>query len=120
MAAPWFDPQLFGAWYGGIVGGVLLGAGGGSLGGLASLWAPKAKGRRWILGGMQAFIALGLIQAALGIVALLSGQPYGIWYTLLLCGGVSTLVMGLNLPRVRRTYEAAENRRVQAEAFRNM
>lgn len=120
MTTPWVDPQLFGMWYGGIIGGVVLGGGGGTLGGLAGLWAPRAKGRRWILGGMQAFLTFGLIQATVGIVALLSGQPYGIWYPLLLCGGISTLVMGLSLPRIRRTYAAAENRRVQAEDLRNM
>ena len=120
MTTPWMDPQVFGMWYGAMVGGILLGGGGGALGGLANVWAQRANGRRWILGGMQAFVAFGLIQAAVGVFALLSGQPYGIWYPLLLCGGISTLVMGLNLTRIRRSYEAAENRRVQAEALRNM
>jgi MFS family permease len=120
MTTPWFDPQLFGALYGGIIGGVFLGAGGGTLGSLAGRWAPRAKNRRWIIGGMHAFLAFGVIQVVVGLIALLSGQPYGIWYPLLLCGGVSTLVMGLQLPRIRRAYAAAENRRVQAEAFRNM
>ncbi len=119
MTTPWVDPQLCSMWYGAIVGGVVLG-GGGVLGSLAGLWAPRAKACRWILGGMQAFVTFGLIQAAVGIVALISGQPYGIWYPLLLCGGISTLVMGLNLPRIRRAYMVAENRRVQAEALRNM
>lgn len=117
MSEPWFNVATFGAWYGGLVGGI-----GGSLcgvlGGLAGMLAPQGKGRAFILGGMAFFACFGVANLLLGLVALLAGQPYGIWYGPLLCGLIFTVVVGSLIPVVRKRYREAEERRIQAEALR--
>jgi hypothetical protein len=55
---------------------------------------------------------------AVGGYALLSGQPYGIWYPMLLCGAIFTVVMGSLFPVVRHRYQEAEMRRITAESIR--
>jgi peptidoglycan/LPS O-acetylase OafA/YrhL len=117
MATPWFDPNMFGALYGSIAGGV-----GGTLGGLlgaaAGALAPKGKGRPWVMAGFGVMIALGFASLALGVVAIVAGQPYGIWYPPLLVGIILPVVLLGVLPGVRRTYDAAEARRIEAEGLR--
>ncbi len=49
-----------------------------------------------------------------GVVALVAGQPYAVWYPLLLGGGICTVVFGAILLAVRARYRADELRRVQA------
>jgi hypothetical protein len=119
MAEPWFsDPNMFGAWFGSIVGGV-----GGTLAGLlgaaAGTLAPRGKGRAWVLGGMTVFAGLGVLLLGVGLVALFSGQPYGIWYPFTLCGAIFAGVCGSLVPVVRRVYDQAEERRMNAEALRH-
>jgi hypothetical protein len=117
MNEAWFDPNTFGAWFGAIVGG-----GGGTLGGLlgaaAGCLAPRGKGRAAILGGMTLFVVLGVAFLAFGLVALLAGQPYGIWYPPLLCGLIFSIVVGGLIPVVRLRYRQAENRRIDAQSIR--
>ena len=117
MAEPWFDPNAFGAWYGAIAGGV-----GGTLvgcfGGLIGYLAPRGQGRRFVLTVMIGIVVAGLSQIGFGVVALASGQPYGIWYPPLLCGGIFTVVTGSLIPTVRKRYAEAELRRMEAEAIR--
>ena len=117
MTEPWFNENVFGALYG-AVGGSLCGVIGGTLGGLAGWLAPKGKGRTWILGGMIAFMGLGLLNLAFGIFALVVGQPYGIWYGPLLLGVLCTVLPGCLLPVIRRRYQEAEERRLQAATLR--
>ena len=117
MGEPWFDPNTFGAWYGSIGGGV-----GGSLmgcmGGLAGYLAPRGKGRQFVMITFTVFLVLGAVQAVLGMFALAEGQPYGIWYPMLLCGIVTLFVIGPLIPVIRRRYAEAEHRRIEAEAIR--
>jgi hypothetical protein len=118
MATPWFDPNSFGMWYGTIAGG-----GGGSLlgilGALAGRFAPRGKGKRWVLGGLGLALTFGLVSLGTGVAALATGQPYGIWYPLTLVGGIFAFVVGFNLPVVRRRYAEAEARKLEAGAIRN-
>jgi hypothetical protein len=118
MSQPWFDQAMFGALYGAIVGGV-GGTLGGLLGALGGWLAPQGKGRNWILGGMWAFVVFGLANLALGGYALYDGQPYAIWYGPLLGGVIFTVVVGSLIPVMRFRYKQAEERRLQAENFRN-
>lgn len=117
MSEPWCDPNMFGMWYG-VIGGGLGGTLCGVLGAAAGILAPRGRGRGLILGGMAFFAATGVIQAALGLFALISGQPYGIWYPMLLCGFIMAVVIGCLIPVVRMRYAQAEQRRIQAEAIR--
>lgn len=117
MSEPWYDPNMFGALFGSIVGG-----GGGSLAGilgaLAGTLAPRGIGRPWILGAMWCFVAVGIALFGLGLYALLMGQPFGIWYGPLLSGVIFTIVVGCLIPVVRMRYRQAEERRLQAEGLR--
>jgi hypothetical protein len=119
MAQPWFsDPNAFGAWYGAIVGGV-GGTLGGVLGGVAGALAPQGKGRRWVMGAWLTLLAFGAVNFVVGLVALITGQPYSIWYPFLLSGAVITGVMGVLYPVLLKRYEEAEQRRIEAESIRN-
>jgi MFS family permease len=117
MMEPWFDPMKFGIFYGGIGGGV-LGSLGGVLGAIAGKCAPQEKARGFVMGAFTAFMLFGIVNLVLGIVAVATGQPYGIWYPLVLIGFLLTLLFGMLKPVVRKRYEEAETRRMEAAAFR--
>lgn len=107
---PWFDdPNRFGALFGAIVGGG-GGALGGILGALAGLLAPRGKAKRMVIGGFVLFVSVGVIFLAAGLYALASGQPYSIFYPLLLCGAIFCFVLGGLLPVVLKRYREAERR----------
>ena len=56
----------------------------------------------------------GVAAAVFGVVALLGGQPYGVWYPLLLAGPVCALVFGALIPVVRLGYAARERQKMAA------
>jgi membrane protein implicated in regulation of membrane protease activity len=68
---------------------------------------------------MALFIVAGVAHLAVGLAALIARQPYAIWYPFLLFGVICTVVMGPLYPVVRRRYEDAEQRRIDAEALRS-
>lgn len=117
MTEPWFDPIRFGVLYGGI-GGSVLGVLGGILGAATGYLAPRGKGRSLILGAFTILLVVGLLHLVVGLYAYISGQPYGIWYSLVLIGVILTGVMGGLLPVVRKRYAEAEARRVNAAVLR--
>lgn len=111
---PWFTNP-------GLVGG-LVGAGVGVLGGIygtvVGLLAPRGKGRPFVMAMHWSAIALGVVLIAAGITAVVGGQPYGVWYALLLPGLLLVVLMGTMTPVIRLRYRQAEHRRLQAEEFR--
>jgi uncharacterized membrane protein len=110
MNEPWFDPIRW-SW----LPGTLLGVLGGLWGSLAGTLAPRGKARPLVLGlGWLLFVA-SLVLLAAGLTALVSGQPYSVWYGLGLAGLVGTLVIAPLLPIARKRYRQAEERRMQAE-----
>lgn len=119
MSEAWVsDPVQFGIWYGVLVGGVggsLLGL----LGAAVGCLAPRGRGERVVLPLVDALILLGAVQVVFGLVALLSGQPYAVWYPPLLCGAASTFSLTLARRPIRRAYLAAAARKMEAQAFRN-
>ena len=117
MMEPWVDPIRFGTLYGGIVGGG-LGALAGILGAAAGVLAPKGKGRGFILGAFRFMMLIGVVHLAAGVYAVYQRQPYGIWYPLVLIGGLFTFLFLLLRPIVRKRYEQVEMRKMDAEAFR--
>ena len=114
MNGSWFDPNNFGWMYGAIVGG-LGGTLGGCLGAIAGVLAPRGKARGFVISGFVFCILFGLANLAFGIAALLASQPYGIWYTFLLLGGIPTVVFGALLPVVHLRYRQAEERKLGAK-----
>jgi hypothetical protein len=113
---PWWTAQASGL-IGGL-GGAMAGLVGGLLGAAIGMLAPRGIGRRWVVGMQLALVGVGAVSLVAGAVAVVSGQPYHVYYPLLLLGLILTLVMGCLIPVVRRTYAQAEARRLEAEELR--
>ncbi|MBM4107268.1 MAG: hypothetical protein FJ255_00380 [Phycisphaerae bacterium] len=113
---PWWDPQTAGL-IGGIAGGI-AGVVGGTLGAAIGALAPKGKCKGPILGAQVGFTGLGAATLASGVVAVVTGQPYHVYYPLLLVGFIATAVMGGLLPVTLARYRQAERRRLDAEELR--
>ena len=107
------DGNLYGA-----IGGAVLGVVGGGIGAAAGVLAPRGKGRGLVLGAMAAVFVAGNVVLAMGVIAMMRGQPYHVWYPLTLCGGIVSLVIGPLLPVVNMRYRQAEARRMEAEGLR--
>jgi hypothetical protein len=117
MMTPWFDPVRFATLYGGLCGG-LLGGLGGVLGAATGVLAPRGKAKSVILGAFTLFMMIGLVNLALGVYAVLDGQPWAIYYPLLLIGIVLSCVFGALRPVVRKRYLEAEALKMDAASFR--
>jgi len=110
-------PTAPGQWWGERTGGWIGGLGGaliGILGGLIGTLAGLGKARRLVLGLARGLFALGLVALAAGVIALTRGQPYEVYYPLLLGGGIASVVIGGCLPGIRRRYEQIELRKMAA------
>jgi hypothetical protein len=112
---PWFTNY-------GDVGG-LLGAGVGVLGGgvygpLVGTLAPRGAAKSLVLGYHFVLLALGIAVLAAGLVAMIAGQPRGVWISLMMPGGLLALLMTLFTPMILARYRQAEHRRLEAEEFR--
>lgn len=103
----WSDRQA--GLLGGIAGSVLgcVGALIGTLGGLG-------KARPLVMGLMVAMLVTGVVSLLTGVVALSLGQPYAVYYPLLLLGVIATGVTGPLLPTIRRRYAEIELRKMSA------
>ncbi len=102
----------------GAIAGSGLGVVGGLVGTAAGMLAPRGKGRGFILGSMLVMALAGAVVLIVGLAALLLKQPYHVWYPLILCGGLGTLVIGPLIPVVNVLYRNAEARRMDAEGIR--
>lgn len=107
---PWIENYNAVMW----IPGTLLGVTAGLWGGLGGSLAPRGKCRRLVLGSAVALVALSVVLLGTGVVAWLSGQPYGIWYGLALPGAIGLAVLGPLLPVMRHRYREAELRRMSA------
>lgn len=114
--SPWWT-ELTGT-YIGAFGGAGLGTLGGIYGAVAGTLAQRGRARRVVLGVHVAILATGLVALAAGIVAVSMGQPYHVFYPLLLIGVVISAVMGSLWPAMRRRYMDAERRHLEAEEIR--
>lgn len=103
----WSDRQ--GGWIG-AVGGSLLGA----LGAIVGVLAALGRARTFVLAAVYGAVILGVALFAVGAYAWWKGQPYGVWYPLVLIGLLCTVVDGALIPSVRRRYEQVELRRMSA------
>jgi hypothetical protein len=94
--------------------GALAGAIAGLLGALVGVLTAIGKGRGvvlWILGTM---VVVGLVALAVGVTALLVGQPYAVWYPPALVGLVVSLLGAVLMPVVKRSFALREERRMKA------
>ena len=106
VVGSWWSPQQIGL-IGGIGGSVI-----GCFGALLGILASKGNARNFVLTTMKIFIGLGILLTIAGFVAVVSNQPYAVWYALLLPGVILTLVFSLNLPSIQRRYDDLEIRRM--------
>lgn len=104
----WWDDRTAGL-VGGIGGSIL-----GCLGGLMGTLGGFGKGRRFVIGLAVLITLSGVAALVVGLVALGVGQPYAVYYPLLLLGGILTVVCGGLLPVIRRRYAEIELRRMTA------
>lgn len=114
--SPWWNEAV--GTYIGALGGAGIGVIGGTYGALAGVLAQKGQARRAVLGTHVALLVLGGLTLIAGIVAVASGQPYHVFYPLLLIGVITTAVLGGLFPVMRKRYAAAEHRRLEAEEIR--
>jgi hypothetical protein len=110
MTEPWFNPMQY-AWIPGTVLGML----GGVYGTAVGVLAPRGKARGAVMAMHWTFVAISVVLLAAGVVALVQGQPYGVWYGLGLAGLIGTIVFGVNTVTVVRAYEMAERRKMSAQ-----
>jgi hypothetical protein len=98
-----------GGWIGGIGGSII-----GLIGAAIGLLTGMGKARTFVFGLLSTLIAVGAVSLTGGLVALILKQPYAVWYPLVLCGAI-TLPLGIFLwVPIRKKFELAELRRMQA------
>jgi len=107
-AGAWWSDSA-GGWIGGLAGTSI-----GLLGGLIGFFAWRQKGRTLVFAIMGATVCLGGIALTTGLIALVSGQPYAVWYPLVLLGTISSGVMAINWYPLKKRFEAAEMQRLSA------
>jgi peptidoglycan/LPS O-acetylase OafA/YrhL len=109
MTQPWFDPDLY-AWIPGTVYGVAVGL----LGVVVGVLAQRGRARGFVINAWIAAWLVGLALLAVGVAALLQGQPWGIWYGFLLPGVIGAAVVGGNYFTIAKRYREIEQRRLAA------
>jgi hypothetical protein len=106
-AAWWSDRQA--GMLGGIIGSAL-----GILGAVIGWLGSSVRAKGFVLGTLKAIGCFGVGALASGGLALAVGQPYAVYYPLLLLGLISA-ALGFSLPRsLSKRYEELELRRMQA------
>jgi peptidoglycan/LPS O-acetylase OafA/YrhL len=110
MTQPWFDPNHY-AWIPGSAYGVAAAV----MGGLVAWLVPRGRARNFVVRAWFALWAAALVLVVCGFVALVGGQPWGVWYGLLLPGAIGACVVGANSFVIQKTYRQVEQRRLAAK-----
>ena len=108
IPAPWWGNSQGGR-IGGVLGTVL-----GLFGALIGTISSSGRGRRIAIPLMTGAIIVCALLLTVGIIAWGGGQPYAVWYPLLLCGAIGVCVMGSLLPVMKRRVEELEMRKMTA------
>ncbi len=112
----WWSPQMAG-----LLGGVLGGGAGicGAVGGtLMGVLLPKGKCKGLVIGMMATMFLLGVCALTAGLGGLISGQPFHVWYPLVLVGFILSTVCGTLTFVARAGYKRIEKRKLEAEEMR--
>lgn len=110
MTEPWFDPIRY-AWIPGTVYGLTSGL----MGGLAGWLVVRGRARNFVLRTWFTLWAASVALLIAGLVALAGGQPWGVWFGLVLPGAVCTVVLGSNSLVILKRYREVEERRLAAK-----
>lgn len=105
------------AWWTGSVGawiGTIVGCSLGLIGTIVGILAASGRGRAYMLPLLVFGSILGVVLALVGIVALANGQPYNVYYPMLLAGGLCSFFGVFGFFRVRQHYATVELRRMNA------
>lgn len=106
-----------GGWWTGPQAGLVGGIGGsvlGLLGGLIGFLAARGKARGLVMVLCSLLIGLGVVSLCGGLAALATGQPYHVWFPLVLLGVLGAGVIGGNIPGLRRRYRERELQQMAA------
>ena len=103
----WSDRSaaLVGSWAGGLLG---------CLGALIGALSSMGKGRRFVVAALKVQCFLGIGSGIAGLFALVTKQPYAVYYPLLLIGILLGSLCGGLLPGINKRYEELELRRMQS------
>ena len=85
------------------------------MGAMVGWLVPRGRARAFIVRAWFAVWAVAVVLLLLGITARVNGQPWGVWYALLLPGAIGTLVVGANSLVILRRYREVEERRLAAK-----
>jgi len=110
MMEPWFDPNRY-AW----IPGTAYGLAAALMGGLVGWLVPRGRARSFVLRAWFALWAAAVVLLIVGIVALAEGQPWGVWYGLILPGVIGSLVVGANSMVILKRYREVEERKMAAK-----
>lgn len=108
QGSAWLTPQQAN-WLGGVLGSLV-----GITGALIGILAGFGRARAFNLILIDALLVCGVVLAVAGGIVWGMGQPFHVYYPLLLTGGIVIFVLGLNRGTTRKAYEARELRRMQA------
>jgi hypothetical protein len=95
------------AWIGGLGGSVL-----GCLGSILTVLAARGRWRGFVIWTSITLIAVGTISAIVGVAAVVIGQPYAVWFPLILMGVLLLAILPFRLRHYQRGYEDLELRRM--------
>jgi hypothetical protein len=107
-AGAWWPDRAAG-WIGGIGGTVL-----GCLGSVLAVLAAKGRCRGFVITTSIVLIGAGIMVAVAGVAAVMIGQPYGVWFPLLLIGVLLLAIIPFRLRQYQKGYEELEMRRMSA------
>jgi hypothetical protein len=106
-----------GAWWGERVAGVIgafMGTMLGIWGSLAAALAYKGRGRSFVMATMKVWTTLGVGFAVAGAIALALGQPFEVWFLLLLPAVILIGISMRSFKDYKRRYEELELRKMAA------
>lgn len=102
----WFDERTAGM-IGGILGAAIGIWAGTVVGGLS--WLYVRKGWKTLACCLyMVTIAAGIVLVGIGLTGLLMDQPFHVWWPFLLCGGITSIVMGSLFPVILRRFKERE------------
>jgi hypothetical protein len=104
----WWSDRAAG-WIGGIGGSVF-----GCLGSLLAVLAAKGRCRGFVVWTSLSLIAIGVAAAVTGVAAVSIGQPYAVWFPLVLLGILLLCILPFRLRQYQRGYADLEMRRMAA------